>query len=157
MAGRQKFSAHRQWSLRSTLGDPGDLSLRMRRADCPDCGVKVEWLPWADGKHRSTYSYRIFLASWAKRLSWKETAAIFGTSWDSAYRAIDWVVRWGLLYRETGEIEAIRVGEIISRADALQRPGETSAKPASPRSSRKYEVGDDSNGTLGKIVERLTF
>lgn len=37
----------------------------MRRVDCPTCGVKVEQVPWADGKHRSTYSYRIFLASWA--------------------------------------------------------------------------------------------
>lgn len=87
----------------------------MRRVDCPDCGVKVEWIPWADGKHRSTYSYRIFLASWAKRLSWKETAAIFGTSWDSVYRAIDWVVRWGLVHREIGEIEAIGVDEIAYR------------------------------------------
>src|SRR6056297_983524 len=37
----------------------------MRRVSCPDCGVKVERVPWADGKHQSTYSYRIFLARWA--------------------------------------------------------------------------------------------
>ncbi|TWT73974.1 Transposase [Allorhodopirellula solitaria] len=87
----------------------------MRRVNCPDCGVKVEWLPWADGKHQSTHSYRIFLASWAKRLNWKETAAIFGTSWDTVYRAVDWVVRWGLVHREIGGIEAIGVDEIAYR------------------------------------------
>ncbi|TWU60257.1 hypothetical protein Poly51_05320 [Rubripirellula tenax] len=65
----------------------------MRRVECPDCGVKVEQVPWADGKHQSTCSYRIFLARWAKRLSWKETAMIFGSSWDTVFRAIDWVVR----------------------------------------------------------------
>ncbi len=41
------------------------------------------------------YSYRLFLATWAKRLSWKETAIVFGTSWDTIYRSIRWVVRWG--------------------------------------------------------------
>lgn len=41
----------------------------MRRVDCRRCGVTVERVPWADGKHHSTYSYRVFLASWAKRLS----------------------------------------------------------------------------------------
>lgn len=63
----------------------------MRRVDCPCCNVTVEKVPWADGKHQSTISYRIFLASWAKRLSWKETAKLFGTSWDTVFRSVDWV------------------------------------------------------------------
>ena len=87
----------------------------MRRVACPACGVVIEKVPWADGKHRSTYSYRIFLAAWAKRLSWKETALIFGTSWDTVYRAIGWVVRWGLIHREIGPVEAIGVDEIAYR------------------------------------------
>jgi transposase len=88
---------------------------RMRRVDCPRCGVTVEKVPWADGKHQSTFSYRLFLASWAKRLSWKETAMIFGTSWDTVFRAVEWVVRWGLVHREIGAIEAIGVDEIAYR------------------------------------------
>jgi transposase len=87
----------------------------MRRVNCPRCGVKVEKVPWSDGKHRSTYSFRIFLASWAKRLSWKETATIFGTSWDTVFRAVDWVVRWGLVHREITTIEAIGIDEIAYR------------------------------------------
>lgn len=87
----------------------------MRRVECPQCGVKVEQVPWADGKHQSTYSLRIFLAAWAKRLSWKETATIFGTSWDTVFRAVDWVVRWGLIHRKIGDIEAIGVDEIAYR------------------------------------------
>jgi transposase len=87
----------------------------MRRVDCPHCGVKVEKVPWADGKHRSTFSYRIFLATWARRLSWKETATIFRTSWDTVFRAVEWVVRWGLAHREAGDIEAIGVDEIAYR------------------------------------------
>ena len=55
----------------------------MRRVDCPRCGVRVEALPWATGKHRLTDAYAWFLAGWAKRLSWQEVAAPFPTSWDT--------------------------------------------------------------------------
>lgn len=84
----------------------------LRRVDCPRCGVKVEQVPWADGKHQSTFSYRLFLARWAKRLSWSETATIFHTSWDTVYRSVQWVVRWGLVHREIAGLEAIGVDEI---------------------------------------------
>jgi transposase len=53
---------------------PVSLSYTMRRVDCPTCGIKVEAVPWAQGKHACCDIYRHFLASWAKRLSWKETA-----------------------------------------------------------------------------------
>ena len=87
----------------------------MRRVNCARCGVTVEKVPWSDGKHRTTFSYRVFLSRWARRLSWKETAMIFGTSWDTVFRAVDWVVRWGLVHREEGEIEAIGIDEIQYR------------------------------------------
>ena len=41
----------------------------MRRVCCPRCGVKLEAIPWATGKHRLTDAYAWFLAGWAKRLS----------------------------------------------------------------------------------------
>ena len=60
----------------------------MRRVDCPDCGVTVERVPWGDGKEHLTTSYRWFLARWAKRLSWKETADAFNTTWDNVFRSV---------------------------------------------------------------------
>ena len=57
----------------------------MRRVSCPRCGVRVEALPWATGKHRLTDAYAWFLA---ERLSWQEVAAAFPTSWDTVYRAV---------------------------------------------------------------------
>ena len=30
----------------------------MRRVDCPACGVKVEQVPWCDGKNQLTTTYR---------------------------------------------------------------------------------------------------
>src|SRR5215469_11228675 len=55
----------------------------MRRVDCRRCGaVVVEEVPWADGKRTLTKAYMLFLARWARRLSWKETAEAFRTSWE---------------------------------------------------------------------------
>ena len=42
----------------------------MRRVNCPECGIKVERVPWADGKRTVTNTYAWFLANWAKELSW---------------------------------------------------------------------------------------
>ena len=39
---------------------------------CADCGVRVEMLPWTDGKQRKTRAMMVFLATWARRLSCKE-------------------------------------------------------------------------------------
>ena len=60
----------------------------MRRVDCATCGVRVEQVPWADGKHQLTTTYAWFLARWAKRLSWTEVARAFDTSWDQVFRSV---------------------------------------------------------------------
>jgi len=83
-----------------------------RRVNCRTCGVKVEWLPWADGKKRITNAHALFLARWGRRLSWKEVATIFSTSWDTVYRSVTWVVDYGLKHRELSNVAAIGVDEI---------------------------------------------
>jgi transposase len=87
----------------------------LRRVNCPTCGVKVEQVPWATGKSRMTNSYKWFLAEWAKRLSWKETARVFHTSWEAVFRSVRSVVRWGLEYRDLGGIKAIGIDEVQYR------------------------------------------
>ena len=59
----------------------------MRRVDCQGCGVKVEQVPWARGKQELTNTYQQFLAHWAKKLSWKEVAVSFRTSWEKVFQA----------------------------------------------------------------------
>jgi transposase len=59
-----------------------------------------------------TFSYQVFLARWAKRLSWKETAEIFETSWDTVFRAVKFVVDYGLSYRSLEGVTEIGVDEI---------------------------------------------
>jgi len=84
----------------------------MRRVDCCRCGVKVEQVPWASGNHHLTTTYQWFLSRWGKRLSWKEVAEVFRTSWDSVFRAVHMAVHWGLEHRDLDGIEAIGVDEI---------------------------------------------
>lgn len=84
----------------------------LRRVDCPACGVKAERVPWGDGKCRLTNSYKWFLARWARRLSWSETASVFHTSWNSVFRAVRHAVLWGLAHRELKDVEAIGVDEV---------------------------------------------
>jgi len=84
---------------------------RMRRVACPGCGVKVERVPWAEGKSPLTRPYEQFLARWAKRLSWKQVAEAFRTSWDSVFRSVSRAVDHGLRHRDLEGIEAIGVDE----------------------------------------------
>jgi transposase len=84
----------------------------MRRVDCPQCGVKVERVPWAEGKSPLTTRYRWFLAGWAKRLSWLEVARIFGATWEHVFRSVKYAVSWGLKHRDLEGIQAIGVDEI---------------------------------------------
>ena len=85
----------------------------MRRVDCRRCqAVVVEEVPWGNGKHQATNAYMLFLARWARRLSWKETAEAFRTSWDNVRDAVEYVVTFGLEHRKLGLIDAIGVDEI---------------------------------------------
>jgi transposase len=84
----------------------------MRRVNCQHCGVKVECVPWAEGKHHQTTAYQCFLASWAKLLSWKQVARSFRTTWDTVFRSVKTVVAWGLAHRSLEGITAIGVDEV---------------------------------------------
>ena len=84
----------------------------MRRVNCPQCGVKVETVPWAIGKRPLTVAMAVFLSRWARRLSWREVADIFKTSWMAVYRSVAWVVDYGLSHRDLNGITAIGVDEV---------------------------------------------
>jgi transposase len=88
------------------------LAYRMRRVDCKQCGVTVEIVPWGDGKNQLTTTYRWYLASWAKRLSWSEVGSVFRTSWESVCRAVRHAVEWGLAHRDLGGVTAIGIDEV---------------------------------------------
>jgi len=85
-----------------------------RRIDCRRCGVKIEWLPWCRpaGKRPMTLAMMVFLATWARRLSWKQTAEVFAVSWDAVFRSVAAVVAYGLSHRDLTGIGAIGIDEV---------------------------------------------
>ena len=85
----------------------------MRRVDCRRCGVTVEAVPWAEGKSHLTKAYAWFLATWAKRMSWKEVATAFHTSWENVFRSVEKAVEWGLAHRDLTGITAIGIDEVL--------------------------------------------
>lgn len=85
---------------------------RRRRVNCTNCGVKVELVPWTKGKQKLTDAFKLHLARWARRLSWKEVSEAFQTSWDHVYQSVKFVVSFGLANRDLDNIEAIGVDEV---------------------------------------------
>jgi transposase len=84
----------------------------MRRVNCPTCGIKVERVPWADGKRPMTIEYKWFLARWARRMCWKEVSETFRVSWDRVYDAVKQAVSWGLQHRDLDDVESVGVDEV---------------------------------------------
>lgn len=103
---RRRFAFVPLWGIRVFL------LYAMRRIDCPRCGVTVEMVPWAEGKRHLTQAYAVFLARWARRLSWREVSLIFKTSWENVFRSVAWVVEYGLKHRSLEGITAIGVDEV---------------------------------------------
>lgn len=83
-----------------------------RRVECPRHGVVVESLPWADGKSPITRPFKLFLAHWAKRLSWKDTALQFQVSWLNVFESVKHGVAYGLKHRNLEGIQSLGVDEI---------------------------------------------
>lgn len=104
--------AERSFAFVPLWGMPVFFLYTMRRVECAKCGVVVEMVPWATGKSPMTHAYVWFLASWAKALSWQETARRFRTTWDTVFRAVDIAVKWGLANRVLDGIRAIGVDEL---------------------------------------------
>jgi transposase len=102
----------RCWQFVPLWGIAVELRYAPRRVVCPDGGPKVEAMPWNKGKHPYAAAYMVFLARWARRLSWKETAAVFGASWDAVRRSVEWVVEWGLANRVLEGVRSLGIDEL---------------------------------------------
>lgn len=102
----------RCWDFVPLWGIPVKLFYAPRRVVCAQVGPSVEIMPWNKGKSPYATAYMLFLARWARRLSWKQTSEIFGASWEAVRRSVDWVVAWGLKHRDLSGVTALGVDEL---------------------------------------------
>jgi transposase len=106
--------AERRFEFIPFLGVSGLPAVRHAARRLPP--LRAVWssrkFPGATASAQLTNAYMLFLARWARRLSWKETAEAFRTSWDKVFDAVEHVVTFGLEHRVLGQIDAIGVDEI---------------------------------------------
>jgi len=102
----------RSWLFVPVWGVQAFFLYAARRVQCAVHGVVIEHVPWSDGKRPVTLAMMGFLSRWARRLSWRETARAFHTSWECVYRSVEWFVQWGLAHRKLEEVRSIGVDEI---------------------------------------------
>jgi transposase len=105
----------REFEFVPLWGIPVFFVYALRRVNCKRCGVKVEAVPWAAGKHTLTTTSMHFLALWGRRLSWSEVATIFHTSWEKVFDSVDWMVHWGLEHRPLSRIRSLGIDEVLWR------------------------------------------
>lgn len=143
----------RRWQFISLWAIAVFFVYRPRRVDCRRCGVRVEHLPWASGKLHLCDALRIFLAEWARLLSWKEVSERFCVSWADVYGSVKWVVRYGLRHRDRSGIRALGVDEIC----VGRRKFWTLVYQIDEGSRRLLWIGKDRTGaTLHVFFNRLS-
>ncbi len=102
----------REWRHVAPWHIPTRFCSAPRRVRCAIHGVRVEAMPWNEGKRPWTRAMVVFLARWARRVRWKETAEAFDVSWEAVYRSVAWIVAWGVAHRVVAGMRAIGVEEL---------------------------------------------
>lgn len=102
----------REWTFVPLFGLEVVLKYTPRRVDCATDGVRVEFMPWNEGKRTTACVMMQFLGNWARRLSWKETAEVFKVSWQTVHHSVQWMVDWGKAHRSLDGIRAIGIDEL---------------------------------------------
>jgi transposase len=111
-SGYDRAQKPRRWQFISLWAISIFFLYAPRRVQCKRCGVQTERLPWASGKFQLCDALRIFLAQWARLLSWQEVAMRFQVRWNDVYGSVKWVVRYGLRHRDLSGIGALGVDEV---------------------------------------------
>jgi len=104
--------AERHWLFVPLWGIRVHFFYAPRRVACPEHGVGVEHIPWSQGKRPVSTAMMGFLARWARRLSWRETARTFGASWEAVSYSVEWFVQWGLAHRSLEAVHSLGIDEI---------------------------------------------
>jgi transposase len=86
----------------------------LRRVKCPDCGVRVEAVPWARGA-RFTRDFEDVVAFLAQQMAKAPIAALMRISWDTVGRIVDRVVAERLDARRLDGLRLVGVDEVSYR------------------------------------------
>lgn len=106
----------RKWKHVPLWGIPVTLVYAPARVTCPDCGqVRVEMIPWSQGKCHLSVGLIWLLSAWCKLLAWDVVAKLFLVHWNTVAAAVRSAVDYGLRHRELGEMLCIGIDELSRR------------------------------------------
>ena len=102
----------RRWKHVPLWGIPVTLIYSPRRVECCNCGIRVETMPWTQGKSPLSLHLSVVLATWSKLVAWKVVGQLFGFHWNTVRKAVKTVVDYGLANRDLGGLIYIGIDEI---------------------------------------------
>jgi len=102
----------RRWKHVPLWGIPVTLIYSPRRVECCNCGIRVETMPWTQGKSPLSLHLSVVLATWSKLVAWKVVGQLFGFHWNTVRKAVKNVVDYGLANRDLGGLIYIGIDEI---------------------------------------------
>lgn len=109
----------RKWKHVPLWGIPVLLIYKPRRVNCPYCGIKVEAIPWTQGKSPLSIPLSVFLATLAREVAWQVVGRLFGFHWNTVRKAVKDVVDYGLKHRDTSKVLYIGIDEISRRKNHI--------------------------------------
>lgn len=106
----------REWQQVRLWNIPVKIYYCPARVQCPTCqGIKVENIPWSQGKSPLTVGLIWRLAAWTKLLPWQTVAEKNCVHWNPVAAAVRQAVDYGLQHRELGTVWCIGVDELSRR------------------------------------------
>lgn len=102
----------RRWKHVPLWGIPVTLIYSPRRIQCNNCGIKVEAIPWTQGKSPLSLPLSVVLATWSKLVAWNVVGQLFGFHWNTVRKAVKNVVDYGLANGDLGDLLYIGIDEI---------------------------------------------
>jgi len=142
----------RRWKHIPLWGIPVILVYAPRRVKCANCGVKVEAIPWTQGKSPLSLPLSLVLATWARIVAWKVVSQLFGFHWNTVRKAVKDVVDYGLENRDLGNLLYIGIDEIsrkkghVYHTQVYDLPGKRFLWSGENRTSETLEGFFDSLG-----------
>src|SRR5437867_2261371 len=103
--------AERGWRHLDTCQYQTILHARPPRAECPQHGVRVVKLPWAEPSSRFTALFEALAIAWLKAASQKAVGEQLGLSWDEIHGIMERAVKRGLQRRQADLVRHLGVDE----------------------------------------------
>ena len=102
----------RRWRDLKIRDRPLVLTYRPRRVVCPECGVRVERIPWADRYSRVTKTLQRDVAVLSRKTDLSTVAGHYGINWKTVAGILHRVVAWGLERRRKKPLHGIGLDEV---------------------------------------------